>query len=110
MSVSHRQALCVSMTPVSNNVVHDILKMLEKLDTAKTHIEHMHCAVSTDAASIKHHCIETLNDLDTEFCQLLSALINSPLNGKLFVIPPQLSESGAARHKSLEKQMLVERA
>ena len=63
-------------------------------------------ASTADAASIKQQCIESLQDFDAELCHPVSDLINSPLNGKLFVPLPQHFESETKQETSVNAQLL----
>ena len=93
------------MTPVKNNVIQQLITTLNRLDDTKTRITAMP-ASTADAANIKHQCIESLQDFDAELCHLVSDLINSPLNGKLFVPLPQNFESETKQEMSVNNQLL----
>ena len=97
------------MTPVKHNVIHNLITTLHKIENTITKIEEMPTSTS-DAASLKQQCIESLKDVDAELCHLVSDLTNSPLNGKLFVPLPQHFESAWKQETSVNFQLLPHHA
>ena len=79
--------------------------MISVLTDMQKKLDSMPAATAMDAKEMLHTYNSMLTDLKVELCRLISAVTNSPLNGKMFMPPPQYYIDSLTRQKSVDYQL-----
>lgn len=93
------------MADANCNIIVDILKMISVLTDMQKKLDSMPAAKAMDAKEMLHNCDSMLTDFKLELCKLISAVTSSPLNGKMFMPPPQYYIDSLTRQKSVDYQL-----
>lgn len=88
---------------VSRNVVHDILRCIERCDAHKKTLA-SRVAAGPQSAELET-TQEVIKEIEIDLCNLLASMVTAPLSGRMFIPIPSEYTGASAMQDSLEAQM-----